>query len=93
MKKFAYEPAPMVLGFVIGPLLETEQHDVGDILRESLEHEKAAVASYYELLKLSEGQSILLEEFAREMIVEEELHLDEVNKMLRKAGDVAAFHA
>jgi bacterioferritin len=77
----------------IGPLLETEQHDVGDILRESLEHEKAAVASYYELLKLSEGQSILLEEFAREMIVEEELHLDEVNKMLRKAGDVAAFHA
>lgn len=23
MKKFAYEPAPMVLGFVIGPLLET----------------------------------------------------------------------
>jgi bacterioferritin len=77
----------------IGPLLETEQHDVGDILRESLEHEKAAVASYYELLKLSEGQSILLEEFAREMIVEEELHLDEVNKMLRKAGDVAAFSA
>jgi bacterioferritin len=77
----------------IGPLLETEQHDVGDILRESLEHEKAAVGSYYELLKLSEGKSILLEEFAREMIVEEELHLDEVNKMLRKAGDVAAFHA
>jgi putative tricarboxylic transport membrane protein len=23
MKKFAYEPAPMVLGLVIGPLLET----------------------------------------------------------------------
>ncbi len=23
MKKFAYEPAPMVLGFVIGPLLES----------------------------------------------------------------------
>jgi putative tricarboxylic transport membrane protein len=23
MKKFAYEPAPLVLGFVIGPLLET----------------------------------------------------------------------
>lgn len=75
----------------IGPLLETEQHDVGDILRESLEHERAALASYYELLKLSEGKSVLLEEFAREMIVEEELHLDEVNKMLRKAGDVQPF--
>ena len=37
----------------IGALLETEKHDVGDILQESLEHEKAAVASYYELLKVS----------------------------------------
>jgi bacterioferritin len=60
-------------------------------LRESLEHEKAAVASYYELLKVSEGKSVLLEEYAREMIVGEELHLDEVNKMLRKAGDVQPF--
>ena len=75
----------------IGTLLETEKHDVGDILRESLEHEKAAVASYYELLKLSEGKSVLLEEYAREMIVGEELHLDEENKMLRKSGDVQAF--
>ena len=53
----------------IGTLLETEKHDIGDILRESLEHEKAAVASYYELLKLAEGKSVLLEEFARETIV------------------------
>jgi bacterioferritin len=76
----------------IGTLLETHKHDVGDILRESLDHEKTAVASYYELLKLVEGKSVLLEEYAREMIVGEELHLDEVNKMLRKAGDVHAFH-
>jgi bacterioferritin len=75
----------------IGTLLETQKHDVGDILRESLEHEKAAVVSYYDLLKLAEGKSVLLEEYAREMIVGEELHLDEVNKMLRKAGDVHAF--
>ena len=34
---------------------------------------------------------MLLEEYARELIVEEELHLDEVNKMLRHPGDVAAF--
>lgn len=77
----------------IGTLLETEKHDVGDILRESLEHEKAAVASYYELLKVAEGNSILLEEYAREMIVGEEMHLDEVNKMLRKAGDVQPFRS
>ena len=76
----------------IGALLETEKHDIGDILRESLEHEKTALAAYYELLKIAEGQSILLEEYAREMIVQEELHLDEVNKMLRKAGEIEPFN-
>ena len=35
----------------IGSLLETEQHDIGDILRESLAHEKVALSAYYELLK------------------------------------------
>ena len=75
----------------IGPLLETEQHDIGDILRESLEHENTAVTSYLDLLKASEGKSVLLEEYARDMIVSEELHLDEVNKMLRKPGELGAF--
>lgn len=75
----------------IGSLLETRKHDMGDILRESLEHEKAALAAYYQLYKIVEGQSVLLEDYARGMIVLEELHLDEVNKMLRKPGDVHAF--
>ena len=76
----------------IGQLLETEQHDMGDILRESLVHEKTALKSYYKLLKIAEnGKSVLLEEYAREMIVNEELHLDEVNKMLRHPGDVKVF--
>jgi bacterioferritin len=76
----------------IGPLLETEKHDLGDILRESLDHEKTAIAAYYELLQAAEGKSVLLEEYAREMIMGEELHLDEVNKMLRKPGELAPFH-
>ena len=76
----------------IGSLLETEKHDIGDILRESLEHEQVALDSYYELLDLVQGgKSVLLEEYARELIVEEELHLDEVNKMLRHPGDIEAF--
>ncbi len=75
----------------IGHLLETEKHDIGDILRESLEHEKTALAAYYALLKIAEGQSVLLEEYARELIVAEELHLDEVDKMLRRPGDTAVF--
>jgi bacterioferritin len=77
----------------IGSLLETEKHDIGDILRESLAHEQTAIAAYYELLKIAEGKSILLEEYAREMIVQEELHLDEVDKMLRRPGEIAAFHS
>ena len=75
----------------IGALLETEKHDIGDILRESLEHEKSALLAYYDLLKIAEGTSVLLEEYAREMIVQEELHLDEVNKMLRKPGATEPF--
>lgn len=76
----------------IGTLLETQKHDIGDIMRESLEHEKTALAAYYDLLKIAEGQSLLLEDYAREMIVLEELHLDEVNKMLRKPGVIEPFH-
>lgn len=83
----------------IGALLETERHDIGDILRESLEHEVEALAAYYDLLKISTCthpdsngiESVLLEEYAREMIVQEEMHLDEVNKMLRKSGEIAPF--
>lgn len=75
----------------IGPLLESHNHDIGAILRESLEHEKTSVAAYYNLLELVEGKSVLLEEYARELIVEEETHLDEVDKMLRKPGEVDCF--
>lgn len=75
----------------IGPLLETHKHDIGDILRESLEQEQSTLDAYYELLALSEGKSVALEEYAREMILLEELHLDEVNKMLRKPGEIAPF--
>lgn len=75
----------------IGALLETEKHDIGDILLESLEHERTSLAAYYDLLKIAEGKSVLLEEYAREMIVAEELHLDEVNKMLRRPGALESF--
>ena len=77
----------------IGPLLETEQHDIGDMLRESLAHEEKALNAYYQLLDLVEGKSVLLEEYARQMIESEELHADEVNKMLRRPGEIAAFSA
>ena len=75
----------------IGPLLETHQHDIGAILRESMQHERDALAHYYKLLKLVESKNVQLEEYAREMIMQEEQHLGEVDKMLRKPGDISKF--
>lgn len=75
----------------IGPLLETHKHDIGDILREALETEKASIKMYRELLEMVEGKSILLEEYARNMVYQEELHTAEVDKMLRKPGAVDTF--
>ncbi|HEB27202.1 MAG TPA: bacterioferritin [Porticoccus sp.] len=75
----------------IGPLLETHQHDIGDILRESLEHEAHAKALYYELLEEVKDSSVMLEDYARQKISEEEMHEGEVNKMLRRPGEVAAY--
>ena len=75
----------------IGTLLETHKHDIGDILRESLEQESTTLAAYYDLLRLTEGKNVTLEEYSREMILLEETHLDEVNKMLRKPGEIAPF--
>jgi bacterioferritin len=49
------------------------------------------LSAYYELLRLAEGKSVLLEEYAREMIVNEEQHLDEVDKMLRRPGAIERF--
>lgn len=75
----------------IGKLLETHNHDIGDILRESLAHEQASLKCYYDLLKSVEGKSIMLEEYARDLIRQEETHIGEVDKMLRKPGAIEAF--
>ncbi len=72
----------------IGPLLETQKHDIGDILRESLNNEREALAVYEKLLAEVEGKSVYLEEYARRMIHAEEMHLGEVDKMLRKPGEL-----
>ena len=75
----------------IGPLLETHQHNIADILRESLSHERVALQTYRELLALVQGRSVLLEDYARRMITEEEMHQGEVDKMLRNPGELSAF--
>ena len=77
----------------IGSLLESHNHDIGDILRESLAHEQAGLQLYVDLLALVEGKSVMLEEYARTLIQQEEMHLGEVDKMLRKPGAIEKFNA
>lgn len=77
----------------IGAMLETQKHAINDILLESLEAEKEGLTLYKRLLELVRDRSVFIEEYARKMISEEERHLGEVNKMLRKPGDIARFKA
>lgn len=70
----------------IGKLLESNKHKINDILKESLDHETQQVALYKKLLKMVQDDSIFLEEFARDMIAEEEMHIAEVEKMLHNPG-------
>jgi bacterioferritin len=74
----------------IGPLLDSHKFDIGDMLRESLQTESEALALYRELLEQVQGASVPLEEFARQMIATEEQHAGEVDKMLRRPGQLAA---
>jgi len=67
----------------IKEIKETFKHDISEILKETLEHERKAIKNYYDLLDLINGQSVYLEEYARSMIGQEELHVMEVKKMIK----------
>lgn len=69
----------------IGPLLETHRHSVDDILTEALEHEEKGLDAYRKLLEQVRDRNIMLEEFAREMIASEEMHIAETRKMMRRS--------
>lgn len=67
----------------IAPIEETHQHSVKAILSESLAHEREALTLYKKLLDTVRDRSVYLEEFARTMIGQEEMHVLELKKMLR----------
>jgi bacterioferritin len=73
----------------IGPLLDSHKHDISIVMQESLETEGKGLALYRDLLDEVAGRSIMLEEYARQMIYAEEMHAGEVVKMLRKPGTLA----
>lgn len=70
----------------ISAIEENHDHSVLQILQESLEHEQAAVAKYKELLQEVSDASIMLEEYARGQIGQEEQHALEIKKMLKDFG-------
>jgi bacterioferritin len=67
----------------IASIEESHQHSIEAILQERREHEVRALNLYKFLLKEVQDLSIYLEEFARTMIGQEELHTMELKKMLR----------
>jgi len=71
----------------IAELAGTHHDSVDDILQELRAHERKGIDLYQKLLGLSEGWSVSLEEFARAKIRGEEMHLAEIDKMLRRRGD------
>ena len=72
----------------IGPLLETKHHSITDILEEAMEFEIDGIQLYRDLLNVVDGKSVYLEEYARQKISEEAMHVGEIDKMLRKPGEV-----
>jgi bacterioferritin len=67
----------------IAPIEETHDHDIDKILRESIAHERNALGLYRRLLETVADQSVYLEEYARTQIGAEEMHVLEMNKLLR----------
>ena len=70
----------------IAPLDESNKHSMRDILEESFAHEARSIDKYRALLDAVAGGSVMLEEFAREMISAEETHVMELRKLLRDLG-------
>ena len=67
----------------IASIEESHKHSIYDILVESSTHEIAALDLYKQFLDVVKDRSIYLEEYARGMIGQEELHTMELQKMLR----------
>jgi bacterioferritin len=71
----------------IGKLVGTHHDTVDEMMQEMIVHERAGIELYTKLLRLVEGKDVSLEELARGMVRNEQMHVAEIEKMLRKRGD------
>jgi bacterioferritin len=75
------------VSLAIGKLVGTHHDTVDEMMEEMLVHERQGIELYLKLLRLVEGSNVSLEELAREMVRSEEMHVAEIEKMLKKRGD------
>ena len=76
-----------VVSLGIGELVGTYHPALDEMMQEMLIHERKGIQLYETLLGLVEGRNVSLEEYARQMIRNENLHVAEIDKMLRRRGD------
>ena len=85
----ALQAGELITGFgghpsqVIATIKENHIHSLKQILEESLQHEQYAISLYKKLLGEVADASIMLEEYARGHVGQEEQHALEIKKMLK----------
>lgn len=77
----------------IASLPQTHHDTIDQIMTETLAREEAGVELYRDLLKSIEGESVVLEEYARQKIAEESMHVANIRMMLRKSPPKEAKQA
>jgi bacterioferritin len=75
----------------IGPLIETHNSDLINILQQSLCHERDATSTYKDLLELVNNRSEQLEHYSKRLISQDEVHQDEVNMLLNNPVNFKTF--
>ena len=68
----------------IGELVGNQTSEIDEMLEGMLTHEREGIALYHQLHDLVAEKHIPLEEYSRQMIRDEELHMGEIAKMLRQ---------
>ena len=63
---------------------EPEKHSIRQMLEINLEAEREALEGYYKLLKMVPNTDVALEEMVRDLIRQEQEHLEELEKYLRE---------
>ena len=75
------------VSLAIGELVGTHHDALDEMMQEMVLHERHGIALYEQLLELVEDKHVSLEEFAREMLRNEAIHVSEIEKMVRRRGD------